>query len=275
MIERIFMQQGLKKVELERYLKKELWKAGFTKLETMKTPLVTRIIINVTNPGLAIGKGGTNIRKLTKDIEEKFKIDNPQIEIKEIIVPELDAQAMADRIAELIGRGYSWRSIVYKTIKEISRAGAPGVEILLGGALSGKGQRKRKVRIYEGYMKKVGEQARYVDYGSAPARAKFGIIGVKVKIVKPGTIFTDKIKIEKPEEEKKEEAKEKKEKKEETEEEVKEEIIEEKTEKKEIGKEKKKRKHEEPKEEKEKGKLKEEELEKEKKEEELLQNEVE
>ncbi|MEW6295408.1 MAG: 30S ribosomal protein S3 [Candidatus Diapherotrites archaeon] len=269
MIERIFIQQGLKKVELEKYLKKELEKAGFTRLETMKTPLVTRIIISVTNPGLAIGKGGTNIRKLTKDIEEKFKIDNPQIEIKEITVPELDAQAMADRIAELIGRGFSWRSVAYKTVKDISRAGAPGVEILLAGALSGKGQRKRKVRIYEGYMKKVGEQARYVDYGAAPARAKFGIIGVKVKIVKPGTIFTDKIKIE----EEKEETKEKEIKEEEkevvaAEPEVKEEVFEEKAEKKDATKEKKKRQHEESKEEKEKEKLKEAELEEEKKEEE-------
>jgi len=228
MIERIFIKQGIKKIEMENYLKKELDKAGFTKLETVKTPLVTRIVLNVTRPGLAIGKGGTNIKKLTKILEEKFGIENPQIEIKEITVPELDAQAMADKISSLIGRGFSWRSVVYRTVKDITGAGAQGVEIVLSGALGGKGVRKRKQRVAEGYMKKIGEQAKMVDYGAAPAKAKFGTIGVKIRIVKPGTVFPDKIDIkeliesrkEKPKEETKKETRieEKKEKTEEKEE---------------------------------------------------------
>ncbi|MFH1664034.1 MAG: 30S ribosomal protein S3, partial [archaeon] len=213
MIERIFIKQGIKKIEMENYLKKDLQKAGFTKLEIVKTPLVTRIVLNVTHPGLAIGKGGTNIKKLTLVLEEKFKIQNPQIEIKEITVPELDAQAMADKISTLIGRGFSWRSVVYRTAKDIRTAGAQGVEIVLSGALGGKGVRKRKQRIAEGYMKKIGEEAKLVDYGAAPAKAKFGTIGVKVRIVKPETRFPDKINIKeilesrkrKPEAEKEEE----------------------------------------------------------------------
>jgi len=195
MIERTFIKQGIKKIEMEDYLKKELEKAGFTKLEIVKTPLVTRIVLNVTKPGLAIGKGGTNIKKLTTILEKKFKIENPQIEIKEITVPELDAQATADKISALIGRGFSWRSVVYRTLRDIRAAGAQGAEIVLSGALGGKGVRKRKQRIAEGHMKKIGEQAKLVDYGHAPAKAKFGTIGVKVRIVKPGTIFPDKINI--------------------------------------------------------------------------------
>ncbi len=251
MIERTFIKQGIKKIEIENYLRKELVKAGFTKLETVKTPLVTRIVLNVTHPGLAIGKGGTNIKKLTKILEEKFKIENPQIEIKEITVPELDAQAMADKISSLIGRGFSWRSIVYRTLKDIRTAGAQGVEIVLSGALGGKGVRKRKQRIAEGYMKKIGEQAKLVDYGVAPAKAKFGTIGVKVRIVKPETVFPDKINIiEILENRKKKETKEedKEEKTEETKESKKEET---KTEKKEKTEDKKKEEKE-PKKEKEK-----------------------
>jgi small subunit ribosomal protein S3 len=221
MIERTFIKQGIKRIEMENYLRKELEKAGFTRLETMKTPLVTRIVLNVTHPGLAIGKGGTNIKKLTKVLEERFKVENPQIEIKEITVPELDAQAMADKIAALIGRGYSWRSVVYRTLKDITNAGAQGVEIVLSGALGGKGVRKRKQRIAEGYMKKIGEQAKLVQYGQRDAKAKFGTIGVKVRIVKPETVFPDKINIkeilesrEKQKETKKEEEKTEKENKE-------------------------------------------------------------
>src|SRR3989344_2475938 len=102
MIERHFIEQGIKRVELDEYLAKEMDKAGFTKSEIVKTPLVTRIIVNVVKPGLAIGKSGANIQKLTETIGKKFGIENPQLEIKEIVVPELDAKAMVNRIRGLI-----------------------------------------------------------------------------------------------------------------------------------------------------------------------------
>ena len=88
MIERYFLQQNYKKIELERYLRKELDKAGFTMLEVVKTPLVTRIVLHVTRPGLAIGKGGQNIRQLTKDIEEKFGIT---VEDDDLLPENLDS----------------------------------------------------------------------------------------------------------------------------------------------------------------------------------------
>ena len=69
MIEKTFIEQGIKRSQLEEYLRKELEKAGFTKSDVVKTPLVTRIIVNVTRPGLAIGKSGQNIRQLTEMIE--------------------------------------------------------------------------------------------------------------------------------------------------------------------------------------------------------------
>lgn len=193
MIERIFIDQGIRKVELDAYLRKQLKKAGFTHAEIVKTPMVTRIVVNVTTPGLAIGKGGQNIRQLTEFIKERFKIDNPQLEIKEIEKPNLDAQVVADRIASLISTGYSWRSVVYKLVKDTMRDGARGIEITLGGVLAGKGQRKRTQRIFNGYMKKVGEQAKLVDYAKADAHSKIGAIGVKVRIVRPGVKFPDKI----------------------------------------------------------------------------------
>lgn len=193
MIERFFIEQGIRKVELDAYLRGQLKKAGFTKAEIVKTPLVTRIVVNVTTPGLAIGKGGQNIRQLTEVIKERFKIDNPQLEIKEIEKPNLDAQVVADRIASLISSGYSWRSIVYKIVRDVINDGARGIEIKLSGVLAGKGQRKRKQRIFSGYMKKVGEQAKLVDFAKAHAYSKIGAIGVKVRIVRPGVKFPDKI----------------------------------------------------------------------------------
>lgn len=210
MIERSFIQLGWKRVELEQYLRGEMEKAGFTKAEVIKTPLVTRIVVYVSRPGLAIGKGGQNIRSITNEIQERFGIDNPQLEIKEIMNPALDAQATADRIAGTMARGFNWRSIAYKALRDTMAAGAQGCEIVLSGVLAGKGQRKRKQRLAEGYMKKVGEQARWVDYGKADSYGKIGAIGIKVKIVKPEMKFPDKFKVEETMKKSQEEKEEKK-----------------------------------------------------------------
>lgn len=193
MIERHFIEQGLKRLELEEYLKVELDRAGFTKSEIEKTPMVTRIIVNVTKPGLAIGKSGANIKQLTETIHRRFGIENPQIEIKEITKPELDAMAMANRMKALIERGFSWRSVGYRSVRDIMAAGAQGVELVVSGKLTGKGGRKKSQRIAEGYMKKVGEQTRLVDYAKSAAYPKVGAIGIKVRIVRPDTAFPDKI----------------------------------------------------------------------------------
>ncbi len=162
----------------------------------MKTPLVTRIIVNVTRPGLAIGRSGNNISQLTEQIGKKFGIDNPQLEIKEIPRQELHAQAIANKIKAMIEKGFSWRSVVFKSLEDAKKAGAQGVEIIVSGKITGKAGRKKKMRFADGYMKKIGEQARLVDYGAASAYPKVGAIGIKVRIVKPETKFPDKLKIE-------------------------------------------------------------------------------
>jgi small subunit ribosomal protein S3 len=195
MKERKFIEQGMKKIQLEQYLKKQLNRAGFTGLHMVKTPLVTRIVLNVARPGLAIGKGGQNIRQITDDIEKKFGIDNPQIEIQDIKNPTLDSKATVEKMVELIERGYSWKSVTFRTVREITEAGAQGVELVLKGKLSGKGGRKRKHRVIQGYMKKVGDQVKLVDTAKASAYPKAGAIGLKLSIIRPEVVFPDKVKI--------------------------------------------------------------------------------
>ena len=195
MIERVFVKQGIRRIELENYLKKELDRAGFTGLEIVKTPLVTRIVLNVVRPGLAIGKEGQNIRQLTEDIGTKFGVDNPQLEIQETPQAELNAVAVVNKMAALLERGFSWRSIAFRTVRDVMGAGAQGVELVLKGKLAGKGGRKRKQRIAEGYMKKVGAQTELVDYAKASAYPKAGAIGIKLRIIRPGVVFPDKIDI--------------------------------------------------------------------------------
>ncbi len=192
MIERTFIEQRIRKLELEEFFKKELDRAGFTGLDIVKTPLVTRLILHVARPGFAIGKSGSTIRQLTLTVESRFGISNPQIEIAEIRNPDLNARVIVDRIKGLLERNYSWRSIGFKIVKDIQDAGAQGVELSFSGKLAGKGGRKRATRIAVGYMKKVGDQTKWVDFAKASAYPKAGAIGIKLRIIHPDVMFPDK-----------------------------------------------------------------------------------
>ncbi|QQR92960.1 MAG: 30S ribosomal protein S3 [Candidatus Iainarchaeum archaeon] len=195
MIEKGFTKQAVNKVRLYQYMKKELDRAGFTELDIVKTPLVTRIVIHVSKPGLAIGKGGQNIRTLTETINREYGIENPQIEIKEITTPELDSKSVIDRMKSAIERGFAWRSVAFKTLEDVYRAGAQGVEIILSGKLAGKGGRKKQVRFSKGYMKKVGDQTKLVDQAKVTSYPKVGAIGLTVRIIRPGVFFPDKMNV--------------------------------------------------------------------------------
>jgi small subunit ribosomal protein S3 len=193
MIERTFIKKNYNKMELDNYLAKKLDRAGYSNLEIIKTPLVTRIVLHVAKPGLAIGKSGATIKELTEVIGRDFEIDNPQIEIQEIKNPNLNARIVVARMSAMINRGFSWRSVAFRTVKDINAAGAQGIELVFKGALGGKGARKRKQRIAVGYMKKIGDQAKFVDTAKASANPKIGAIGIKLSIIHPEVVFPDKI----------------------------------------------------------------------------------
>lgn len=197
MIERTFIQKNFNKMEMEDYLSEKLDRAGFDKVEIIKTPLVTRIVLFVARPGLAIGKSGSTIKTLTEVIAQKYKIENPQIEIQEVKDQRLNAKLQAEKMAAQIERGFSWRSIAYRLIKDAMDAGAQGIELVVKGKLSGKGGRKRKQRIAFGYMKKLGYQARMVDFAKVAAYPKAGAIGIRLRIIHPDVVFPDKIDAEK------------------------------------------------------------------------------
>lgn len=191
------IQKNLRKMELEKFMASKLERAGFTHLDIIKTPLVTRIVLHVTKPGLAIGKGGQTIKQLTELIAKDYAIDNPQIEIQEIHNPTLNAKSTVDKMATLIQREFPWRSVAFRTVRDIMAAGAQGVELTVKGKIAGKAGRKRKQRIAFGYMKKVGDQTKYVDYAKASAYPKVGAIGIKLRIIHPETVFPDKVDVNK------------------------------------------------------------------------------
>ncbi len=195
MIERKFVNDGKTKVMLDRFLKEKLVRAGYAGVELQKTPLVTRIIIRVERPGLVIGRKGQTLRELTREIEDKFGLENVQIKVEDIQVPELDAVVMANRIARSLERGLHFRKVMLRAKDQIMNAGALGCEIIISGKLVGKGGMARRERVAAGYLKKAGQPAEQVRVAHAQALKKAGIIGVTVRIAPPDMYLPDKIDI--------------------------------------------------------------------------------
>jgi small subunit ribosomal protein S3 len=194
-MEKHFIQEGVIRSEIENFLKKELSRTGFSSVSIQKTPTATRIILFIEKPPLVIGKKGKRINRLTKILTEKYGIDNPAIDVQRVEKPTLDPNIVARRIAVALERGINRRRIAYKALRAIMLSGARGAEIVLSGKIVGKGGRSRVEKYSEGYMKKAGDSLRLVDIGSTQANLKAGVIGVTVKLVRPGVRFPDQISV--------------------------------------------------------------------------------
>jgi small subunit ribosomal protein S3 len=195
MIERKFIADYVEETGLRDFLKRVLAKAGVSDVEIQKTPLTTRIIVHVERPGLVIGRKGKNVQDITTLIKEQFSFDNPQIEVEAIGDSRLDPNIIALRIMRGLEKGIKAKRIVVRTIAEIMKAGAVGAEIILSGKIVGKGGKARSERAFAGYLAKAGEPRKLVSEAKKTANTKAGVIGITVKIVKPGTHFPDKLNI--------------------------------------------------------------------------------
>jgi small subunit ribosomal protein S3 len=175
-----------------------------------------KTIIYTDNPGRIIGSGGRKINEMTEILKTKFNLENPQIDVKSIHNPDMDAQIVAKRIASALERGYNYKKIGNIMMKRVMGSGAKGVEIVIAGKLGG--SKGRTGKFIEGYLKHCGDPAKkLVDHGFAEAITKPGKIGIKVKIMMSVPIISEDVvpkKEEKPkeiqEQEKKPETKEEK-----------------------------------------------------------------
>jgi small subunit ribosomal protein S3 len=196
-VEKKFVQEGFKKAMIDEFFLEKLERAGYGGMDINRTPMGTQITIRAEKPGMIIGKAGKSIRRYTKDLDMRFKMDNPQIDVQEVKRPELNAQMMASRLANALERGWYFRKAGQSTLQRIMDSGAMGVEIVIAGKLTG--PRKRTEKFVAGYIKHCGKPVeQLVDVGYARAKKKLGIIGVKVRIMPPGALLPDKIAIAPP-----------------------------------------------------------------------------
>lgn len=196
MIERKFLENKVRDYKIKRFLIKLMDNVGLSRINVDKTPLGFKITIYSSKPGLIVGKGGSNIKKVTAKLEEKFGLKSPQIEIEEIVTPELDAQIVAERVAYQIERfGKSrFKAIGYRSLQSMVNSGAVGAEVIISGRIPGK--RHNTWRFKSGRLPKNGYVADHlVDKGFKEIRWNQGSIGVKVRLLKPGTPNPDTFKL--------------------------------------------------------------------------------
>jgi small subunit ribosomal protein S3 len=189
--------ENVRRVLLKEYLMNETRRAGFGGLDIQRTPMGTRVTLLAERPGLVIGRKGGAIKALTEAVEQKFRFDNPQIEVQEVASPALNAQIMAEKLANALERGWHFRRAGHSTVRRIMEAGAKGCLVVSAGKLTG--QRHRTEKFKAGHIKYCGEPRNlWMDLGFASAKLKPGIIGVTVEIMDPRAKLPDEVEIKKP-----------------------------------------------------------------------------
>lgn len=166
---------------IRKILKKQLFNAGIAKIEIERKANRIILFLHVAKPGFVIGKGGTEIEKLKKDLMDKFK-KNVSINILEVKVPDLSAQIVAENVAAQLVRRISFRKAMKQAMGRAMKAGAKGIKTSCSGRLGG-AEIARTEHYHEGTIPLQTLRAD-IDYGFAEADTTYGKIGVKIWIYK-------------------------------------------------------------------------------------------
>lgn len=166
-------------------LRKKLAQAGISKILIERPAKTARVTIHTARPGVVIGKKGEDIEKLRRDVSEMMGVP-AHINVSEVRKPELDAQLVAESIAQQLERRIMFRRAMKRAVGNAMRLGALGIKVNVAGRLNG-AEIARSEWYREGRVPLHTLRAD-IDYGFAEAKTTYGIIGVKTWIYK-GEIF--------------------------------------------------------------------------------------
>ena len=172
-----YADQLLEDIAICKEIKKKLFHAGVSKIEIERAGQKIRLIIHTARPGIIIGKKGSEVEKLRKDIEA-MSGRQASVDIKEIRKPEIDAQLVAENIALQLEKRVAFRRAMKKAVSSALRFGALGIKITCSGRLAG-AEIARTEWYREGRVPLHTFRAD-INYGFAQARTTYGVIGVKV-----------------------------------------------------------------------------------------------
>ena len=174
--------------KLREFLKKKLFQAGVAKIEIEKFANKIRLSIHCAKPGLVIGKGGSEIEKLKKDVE-KMTGKSVILNVIEVKAPDTDAQLVAENIASQLERRISFRKAMKQCMARTMKMGAKGIKAAVSGRVGG-AEIARTEQYHEGTIPLQTLRAD-IGYGFAEADTTYGKIGVKVWIYKGEVLKTN------------------------------------------------------------------------------------
>jgi small subunit ribosomal protein S3 len=174
--------------ELRTFIKNKLKDASVSRISIERPANKANITIHTARPGIVIGKKGEDIEKLRAEVAQMIgmRITDVRININEVRKPELDAQLVAEGIAQQLERRVMFRRAMKRAVTNTMRVGAEGIKVKVGGRLNG-AEIARSEWYREGRVPLHTLRAD-IDYGLAEARTTYGVIGVKVWIFK-GEVF--------------------------------------------------------------------------------------
>ena len=173
-------------IKVREFIKKELANASVSRIQIERPARTAHITIHTARPGVVIGKKGEDIERLRKVVSDMMGIP-AHINIEEIRKPELDAQLVAESIAQQLERRIMFRRAMKRAVANAMRIGALGIKVNIAGRLNG-AEIARSEWYREGRVPLHTLRAD-IDYGFAEAKTTYGIIGIKVWIFK-GEVFS-------------------------------------------------------------------------------------
>ncbi|NLY89547.1 MAG: 30S ribosomal protein S3 [Firmicutes bacterium] len=168
-------------IKIRRYIKQKLYNSGIARVEIERAANRIKVTIHTARPGMVIGRGGTEVEKLRKELEEMTS-KQISLNIAEVKIPELNAQLVAENIAAQLEKRVSFRRAMKQAINRTMRFGALGMKVACSGRLMG-----AEIARTEGYSEgkvPLHTLRADIDYGFSEANTTYGKIGVKVWINK-------------------------------------------------------------------------------------------
>lgn len=167
--------------KIRKFIKKRLYHAGIAKIEVERTANNIRLIVRTARPGIVIGKRGSEIDQLKKELQ-KLTGKDVEVDIVEVRKPDLDAQLVAENVALQLERRVSFRRAMKKAVTSSQRMGAKGIKIQCSGRLGG--SEIARTEWYRQGRVPLHTLRADIDYGLAEAFTTYGVIGVRVLIYK-------------------------------------------------------------------------------------------
>ena len=174
--------------KLRKFVKQKLYHAGVSRIEVERSAKRIRLRIYTARPGIVIGKKGAEIAQLKKEVEQ-LTVSEVLIDIQEVRKPEIDAQLVAENVANQLERRVAFRRAMKRAVQSSLRFGALGIKVICAGRLGG-AEIARTEWYREGRVPLHTLRAD-IDYGTAEARTTYGLVGVKVMIFKGEVLRKD------------------------------------------------------------------------------------